>query len=125
MIHTVLSPLMAAGLAFMGVVILAAPHIAAWHCGLPVPAEQKYGLAFVRATGGRNIVIGAVLGLLLLYRDHEPADVLAFAFWIAALTGVLDLALVAVAGGRGRPIYTHAAGTLLLVATGYLERAGL
>ena len=124
MIHALVSPLMATGLALIGVVTLAAPHTAAWHCGLPVPVEQKHGLAFVRATGGRNIIIGAVLGLLLLHRD-QMGDVIAFAFWIAAATGVLDLVLVAATGRRGRPIYTHAAGTLMLIATGWLERAGL
>ena len=90
-----------------------------------MPAEEKYGLAFVRATGGRNIIIAGVLGLLLSSRDHQLPDTLAFAFWIAALTGVLDLVLVFGAGGRGRPIYTHAAGTLMLFATGWMERAGL
>lgn len=46
-IHSVLSPLMAAGLALIGVVTLAVPHTAAWHFGLPVPC--CWLLAVVRA----------------------------------------------------------------------------
>ncbi len=123
MIHTFVAPLMAAGLGLIGVASLVAPHMAAWHCGLPVPADQSNGLAFVRATGGRNIIVGALLALML--REPVSADLIAYGFWVAALTGVLDLTLVAKSGSRGRPIYTHAAGTLLLAATGYLVRAGL
>jgi hypothetical protein len=125
MIHSVVSPLMAAGLMLIGVVTLVAPHTAAWHFGLPVPAEQKHGLAFVRATGGRDIIMGGVLGVLLLHRDPQLASTIAFAFWITATAGALDLVLVAGSGRRGRPLYTHAAGTLLLLATGWLERAAL
>jgi hypothetical protein len=124
MLHSVLSPLMAAGLALIGVVTLAVPHTAAWHFGLSVPVEQKHGLAFVRATGGRDIIMGAVLGLLLVH-GHESRDTVAFAFWITALCGALDLVLVAGSGRRGRPLYTHAAGTLMLLATGWIEKAGI
>lgn len=125
MIHSVVSPLMAAGLVLIGFVTLAAPEKAAWHFGLPVPVDQRHGLAFVRATGGRDIIMGAVLGLLLFYREHPLGNTIAFAFSITALAGALDLVLVAGTGRRGRPVYTHAAGTLLLLATGYLESAGL
>lgn len=124
MIHTFLSPLMAAGLALIGMVTLAVPHHAARHFGLPVPVEQTHGLAFVRATGGRDIIMGAVLGLLLL-RDQQPRDTIAFAFWITALCGALDLVLVAGSGRRGRPLYTHAAGTIMLFVTGWIDKAAL
>jgi len=123
MIHTVLAPLMAAGLAFIGVVTLAIPAKAAWHFGLPIADDQKHGLAFVRATGGRDIIMGAVL-LLLLLRDSQP-DTVGFAFWITALCGALDLVLVAQSGRRGRPVYTHAAGTLMLLATGWIAKSGI
>jgi uncharacterized protein DUF4267 len=103
----------------------------------PRPFASQYGivvgdpraLAFVRAMGIRDVVIGVLLGLVAWSGSRERA---AWALYATALVAVLDLVVVTIDGGAARrggaapmPAWLlHAGGVLGLAAAGLVVHAG-
>lgn len=120
--------LAASGLVAVGAGALVAPRPSASQYGIVV--EDPRALAFVRAMGIRDLVIGVLLGLLAWSRSRE---LVAWALYAIALIAVLDFVVVTIdrpaAGARGatRGIPSrvlHAAGAIGLGLAGAVLHAG-
>ena len=131
MIGWTLSALMAFGLVAVGVAALVAPRVSSSQYGIVM--DDPRALAFIRAMGVRDVVIGILLALLALERGREA---LAWAMFAVALVALVDLAVVTVdrraavatgtsARGFDRSRLLHAAGAIGLLAAGAVLRAGL
>jgi hypothetical protein len=87
--------IVALALVVVGAVALMAPHRMAVAYGLPLDGNAARG--FARATGIRDVALGAVLAAAVYFRDVPLLVVLAIAGVILSLT---DLAIAYHAGGR-------------------------
>ncbi|MDQ2908751.1 MAG: DUF4267 domain-containing protein [Candidatus Eremiobacteraeota bacterium] len=104
--------LVALGFVAVGAGALAAPRRSSAQYGLPVCDERT--VAYVRALGARDLVLGLLLATLLGRRAHPRA--IAGALGLSALIGAADFVLVATTPAANRKaLPLHAAGTLALV----------
>ncbi len=87
--------IVALALILVGIFALIAPHRMAHAYGLPLDGQASRG--FARATGIRDVAIGAVLGAAVYFRDVPLLIVLAIAGVVLSLT---DLAIAYHGGGR-------------------------
>ena len=131
MIGWVLSLLVPFVLVAVGVAALVAPRTSSSQYGIVM--DDSRALAFIRAMGVRDVVIGILLALLALERSREG---LAWGMFAAALVAVVDFAVVTAdrraaavpgvtRGGFDRSCWLHAVGGIGLVVTGVVLRAGL
>jgi hypothetical protein len=111
----------AAALAFtaIGLAALALPSTSSAQYG--VPSKDGHALAFVRALGGRDLVIGLLIGAFLVTGDRQA---LALSLAVAALAGAADFAIVSAAAGLNRSLIVHAGGTAGLLAAAWAVWAG-
>lgn len=128
MIGWVLVGLAAGGLVTVGTGALVAPRTSAFQYGIAV--DDPRALAFIRAMGIRDLVIGVLLGLLASTRSRA---LVAWALYATTLVAVLDFAVVTidrpttVARGETRRIparVLHAAGAIGLALAGAALHAG-
>jgi hypothetical protein len=116
MLGLALTGLVALALIGIGVGALAAPALASRQFGIVVPDPRA--LAFVRAMGVRDLVLGVMLLLLVAAGNRE---LLAFGLAASAAVAVLDLTVVArdrpPGGGRAprAALLIHAGGLLGLL----------
>ncbi len=112
-----------AALAFLslGAGALAAPRALAANYGIPVEGPDQ--IAYLRAVGARDAVLGLLIAAFLA--RHEPGP-LAVTLALSSLAGASDFTLVARARGRSAPLSLaiHGTGTLGLLAIAALVRAG-
>jgi hypothetical protein len=83
--------------------------------GYGLPVESQTGIAYVRALGARD----AVLGLLVLwFAASRKRDALSATIALSALVGASDFAIVLRSRGAGAPtsLAIHGGGTLGLLA---------
>lgn len=112
-------------LAALTLLVLGAGAIAsptALSSGYGIPAAGAGGLAFVRATGVRDLLFGCVLGVLLA-TQAEPA--LRITVILAVLVALGDLAIVGAARGAARSLAVHASGALGFAVIWILLQRGL
>ena len=104
----------------LGAGSLAAPHALAENYGLPV--EDETGIAYVRAVGMRDAVLGLVLLAFLVRREREP---LAIVVGLSALVGASDFTIVGTRRGAAAPrsLAIHGTGTIGLIGIWALLRA--
>jgi len=112
-----------ATLAFLGLGAgaLAAPRALADNYGIAIEGPDQ--IAYLRAVGARDAVIGLMIAAFLARRERGP---LAVALALSSLVGASDFALVAAARGRAAPLSLaiHGGGTLGLLVIAALVRAG-
>ena len=92
---SIVGGLVAAGLIVIGVVALFAPHSMARAYGLALEGHAAAG--FARATGIRDVAIGAILAAAISYRDIPLIVVLSIAGIVLSIT---DFAIAYHAGGK-------------------------
>jgi Domain of unknown function (DUF4267) len=93
-----------------------APRMTAW--GFGVPATDPAALAYVRATGSRDLVLALLL--IVLIRFHVAALVAA-ALALSAIVAVADLVVVLGTPGARRSAGTiHAASAVFLLGAAYI-----
>jgi endo-alpha-1,4-polygalactosaminidase (GH114 family) len=102
--------LVALALIAIGAVALAAPRFSSQQYGI-VPGDPR-ALAFLRAMGVRDLVIGV---LLLLLAAAGRRELLAWGMAASAAIAALDLAVVRAAGGPMAARALHAGGGIALV----------
>ena len=134
MVGLVLSGLTIAGLLVIGVAALVAPRMASTQYGIVLP--DRRALAFTRAMGVRDLVIGVLLGLVLWTGSRAA---LAWGVAASALIAVVDYAVVradpqgpesaGAAWGAGAPprlvsLALHATGAVGLLLAALLLAAG-
>jgi len=126
MVGWTLTAIAVLGLVGIGLAALAAPRRAAVEYGIVL--DDPRALAFLRAMGARDLVIGALLALVAATASR---DVLAVALWLAVPIAVVDLLVVladarvrAVAPGARPAWLAHAAGVVGLLLAGVAVRAG-
>jgi hypothetical protein len=100
-------------LAGIGVGALVAPRASARQFGI-VPDDAR-ALAFVRAMGARDLVIGA---LLLLLAGAGRPELLAFGLIASAAIALVDFAVVSAAGARLSARLVHGLGGVALIVAG-------
>jgi hypothetical protein len=112
-----------AALAFfgLGAGALAAPRELAKNYGIAVEGADQ--IAYLRAVGARDAVLGLLLAAFIARRERGP---LAVTLALSALAGASDFALVAAARGRSAApsLMIHGGGTIGLLALAALVRAG-
>jgi len=119
MIGLAVTALVALGLIGIGAGALAAPRASARQYGI-VSGDPR-ALAFIRAMGARDLVIGV---LLLLLAGAARRDLLAWGMAASALIALVDFAVVSAAGARTAARAVHAIGGIgvlvaaLVIATG-------
>ena len=115
MLGLALTGLVALGLIGIGVGALAAPRVAARQFGIVL--DDPRALAFLRAMGVRDLVIGVLLLLLIAAGQRE---LLAFGVAASAAVAVLDFAVVSrdrpAGAARARLLHGVGAIGLLLIA---------
>jgi hypothetical protein len=113
----------AAAAAFIGIGLgaLLAPATSSQQYGLAT--EDATALAFVRALGVRDLVLGLLLLAFSLARAHDAVAVVAE---FSALVGLSDFLIVASSRGKqaGRNLLLHGVGTIGLLAAWLLIRLG-
>jgi hypothetical protein len=116
-----LSVLVAASFLGLGAGSIAAPHALADNYGIPV--GDATGVAYLRAVGMRDAVLGLVI---LAYVVRGNRDALAVAIALSALVGASDFTIVALNRGGAAPasLAIHGTGTLGLLAVWALLRQG-
>lgn len=128
MIGWVLVALAASGLVAVGVGALVAPRASALQYGVVV--DDVRSLAFIRAMGVRDLVIGVLIGLLASTRSRELA---AWALYATTLVAILDFVVVTIdrptilAREKTRgipPRVLHAAGAIGLGLAGAILHSG-
>jgi hypothetical protein len=97
----------------IGVGALAAPRASSRQYG--IAAEDASALAFIRAMGARDLVIGA---LLLLLAAAERGELLAWGLIASAGIAGVDFAVVSAAGARLSSRLLHGLGGIGLVVAG-------
>jgi hypothetical protein len=104
----------------LGAGSLADPRKLARNYGIPV--DDAGSIAYVRATGMRDALLGALI-FAFLRRDDRPA--LATTVGFSSFAGASDFALVATTRGTAAPLSLgiHGGGTLGLLALWTLLRA--
>ncbi len=121
MIGSTLSTLVALAFVGLGAGSFVAPHALAKNYGLPI--SDATGVAYVRALGMRDLVLGLLVGAFLVAR--VPRGVLGITIALCALVGAGDFTLVATTSGanrKGLPI--HGAGTAGLIVIWAFLRGG-
>jgi hypothetical protein len=117
MLALALTGLVALALIGIGIGALAAPGLASRQFGIVVPDPRA--LAFLRAMGVRDLVLGV---LLLLLAAADRRELLALGLAASVAVAVLDLTVVArdrppgAARGRRGALLLHAGGALGLLA---------
>jgi len=116
--------IVALGLVAVGGGALAAPRVATAQYGIVV--EDPRALAFVRAMGVRDLVIGLLLGLLAVTRSRQ---IVADGLYVTCLIALVDFVIVAMdrAPGRARglpPLALHTAGVVGFALAGAVLQAG-
>lgn len=127
MIGWILAALAAIALMVIGVVALVAPRTSATQYGILV--DDPRALAFIRAMGVRDLVIGVLLGLLATGRSRP---LVASALYATTAVAIVDWILVTIdgrAGSRGErrggpSRLLHLAGGLGLLLAGAVLQAG-
>jgi hypothetical protein len=127
MLGWALATVIVASLVAVGSVALAAPRRSAALYGIVL--DDARALAFIRAMGARDLVIGALLAVIALQGRSAP---LGWALWVTAVVALVDGAVVAadrraVSGAPRRgidPRLLHAMGAVALVRAGSLLCAG-
>jgi hypothetical protein len=111
----------AAAFLALGAGSLAAPRALSENYGLPVDGPDQ--VAYLRALGMRDAVLGLIVAVFLARGAREP---LATTLALSALVGAADFTLVFRARGRaaGSSLLIHGTGTLGLLAVAALVRAG-
>jgi len=97
----------------IGVLALAAPRPSARQYGIAV--DDSRALAFIRAMGVRDLVIGV---LLLLLASAGRRELLAWGMVASAAIAVVDFAVVSAAGARTGARVLHAGGAIGLLVAG-------
>ncbi len=120
MIGSLLSACAALAFISLGAGALAAPRRLADNYGIAVEGPGQ--IAYLRAVGARDAVLGLIIAAFLARRERGP---LAVALALSSLAGASDFALVAGARGRSAPLSLaiHGSGTLGLLAIAVLVRA--
>lgn len=119
MIGLAVTGLVALGLIGIGVAALIAPHASSRQYGIVL--DDSRALAFIRALGVRDLVIGVLLLLLASSGRHE---LLAWGMAASAAIALLDFVVVSAAGARASARALHAIGGVgvliaaLVIATG-------
>jgi hypothetical protein len=127
MIGWVLVGVAATGLVAVGIGALVAPRPSAIQYGIVI--DDPRALAFIRAMGIRDLVIGVLLGLLASSRSRE---LIAWALYATALIALLDFVVVTADGGttghdrtRRIPAWApHVLGAIGLGVAGAVVHAG-
>jgi hypothetical protein len=127
MIGWVLVAFATSGLVIVGAGALVAPRTSAAQYGIVL--DDPRALAFIRAMGIRDVVIGVLLGSGL----SRSRDLVAWALYVTALIALLDFVVVTIdspttgarAEARGIPSRAlHAAGAIGLGLAGTVLHAG-
>src|SRR5262245_53050080 len=128
MIGWTLLALAAGGLVAVGAAAVAAPAAVGSQFGIVL--DDPRALAFVRAIGVRDVVIGVLLGLMA---TSCPRDVVAWALYAGDMVALVDLAVVTM-DRRGTPArietpavpprLLHAAGAICFGLAGAVLHAG-
>lgn len=122
MFGSILSALVAASFLGLGAGAAVAPRALSETYGLPV--DDATGIAYVRALGARDAILGLLI-VAFLIREERAA--LGATIALSSLVGATDF--VVVAGRRGTAAPTslgiHASGTFGLLAVAALVRAGI
>ncbi len=109
---TVIAALVALLLIGIGAGAMVAPRRFSQQYGIVL--DDPRGLAFIRAMGVRDLVIGA---LLLLLAGAGRRELLAWGMAASAMIALVDYAVVSAAGARGAARALHAIGGIgVLVA---------
>jgi len=113
MLGSLAAALAATSFLALGAGSLVAPRALAQNYGLPI--DDATGVAYVRALGMRDAVLGLVLLTFLLRRDSAA---LATSVGLSSLVGASDFAIVATRRGGQAPLSLaiHGTGTLGLLA---------
>ncbi len=119
MLGLAVTALVALGLIGLGVGALAAPRASAAQYGI-VPDDSR-ALAFIRAMGVRDLVIGA---LLLLLAGAGRRELLAWGMVASAAIAVVDFWVVSAAGARTAARVLHAGGAIGLLIAGLVIATG-
>lgn len=124
MIGWLLVGLVVSGLLGIGTLAVVAPRSSAAQYGIVV--DDPRALAFIRAMGMRDVVIGLLLGLLAASRSRA---LVAWGLYAATLIAILDFVVVTMDGRpvveRGVPARVlHAAGAIGLAIAGAVVHAG-
>lgn len=120
-IGSTLSALVALAFVTLGAGSFVAPRALAGNYGLPVSDDT--GVAYVRALGVRDLVLGLLTGAFLLAR--VPRGVLGVTVAFCALVGAGDFTLVATTPTANRKcLPIHGFGTVGLVVIWALLRRG-
>jgi hypothetical protein len=126
MVGQYLSAIVAASLVAMGVGAMIAPRMFGAQYGIEL--DDPRALAFLRAMGARDLVIGMLLALLL---GAHTRILLGWAMCAIVPVAAIDLLIVTSdrratgARGVGRAPLLHAAGALGLLLTAVVLRAGV
>ncbi len=122
MFGSLFSALVAASFLGLGAGALVAPRALSETYGLPV--DGPTGIAYVRALGARDAILGLLIAAFLV---RGQRDALATTVAVSSLVGASDF--VTVAGERGTAVplslAIHGTGTLGLLAVAALVRAGV
>jgi len=121
MIGLTITALVALGLFGIGIGALVAPRASSAQYGIVL--DDARALAFIRAMGARDLVIGLLL-LLLLLACGERRELLAFGMAASAVIALVDFVVVSAAGGRIASRVLHAGGAIGLVVAGLVIATG-
>jgi hypothetical protein len=105
MIGLAVAALVGLALIAVGVGALLAPRMASQQFGIVL--DDPRALAFIRAIGARDLLIGVLLLLLAVAGSRE---LLAWAMAASALIALVDYAVVSAAGAGSRARALHAIG---------------
>jgi hypothetical protein len=120
-IGNILAYLAATAFISIGLGALAAPATSSKQYGLP--SEDATTLAYVRALGVRDLVLGLLLLAFALMRQQQAAAIVAE---FGAFVGLSDFLIVAVSRGKAaqRNLFIHGFGTIGLLAAWLAIRLG-
>lgn len=111
--------LIALGLIGIGVGALAAPGVSSRQYG--IAAREPGALAFIRAMGVRDLVLGV---LLLILAGAGRRDLLAWGMAASAAIALVDFALVSAAGARRGARMLHALGGVGVLVAALVVASG-
>ena len=110
MLGLAVAALVALGLIGIGAAALVAPRRALQQYGILL--DDPRALAFIRAMGARDLVIGV---LLLLLAAAGRREILAWGMAVSALIALVDYAVVSAAGARAAARALHAIGGIAVL----------
>jgi hypothetical protein len=120
MVGLALAGLVALSLIGIGCFALVAPGASAQQYGIVL--EERRALAFLRAMGVRDLVVGVLLLLLVAAGQHE---LLALGMAASAAIAVLDYVVVKRDGAGGTALLLHGAGAAGLLFAALLIALGV